>query len=134
MDSPTERVKRMRDWDSLELCGLEVACVIGDSLHERSREQRLIVDVSLALDLSLAGASDAVCDTVDYAILADAVRKALQAARCHMIERAAECVARVCLADPRVASVRVRVEKPGVISGLRAAAVTITRARAGADL
>jgi len=118
--------------DRLELCGLEVACVIGDRPDERSREQRLTLDVSLALDLAAAGASDAVRDTVDYAVLAAAIRAALQSARCHMIECAAECAAQACLADPRVTSVRVRVEKPGVIAGLRAAAVAITRSRTGA--
>lgn len=115
--------------DKLELCGLEVACVIGDRPEERGREQRLIVDASLALDLSAASASDALADTVDYAALAVRIRAELQQARFHMIESAAECVARVCLADGRVRAVRVRVEKPGVIDGLRAAAVVIERGR-----
>ena len=115
--------------DRLELRGLEVACVIGDRTEERLREQTLTVDVSLSLDFSAVAGSDALCDTVDYVVLADAVRAALRQARCRMIERAAECVARVCLADPRVAEVRVRVEKPVVVSGLRAAAVEITRKR-----
>jgi dihydroneopterin aldolase len=120
---------QMSEADRLELCGLEVACVIGDRPEERGREQRLVVDASLALDLAPAAASDALADTVDYAALADAIRAGLRRARFQMIESAAECVARVCLADPRVRSVRVRVEKPGVIAGLRAAAVAIERGR-----
>jgi dihydroneopterin aldolase len=113
----------------LELCGLEVACVIGDRPEERRREQRLLVDVSLVCDLAAAAASDALRDTVDYAALAESIRQALRAARCHMIERAAACVARVCLADPRVREVRVRVEKAGCVPGLRAAAAVLTRNR-----
>ena len=119
--------------DRLELRGLEVECIIGDLPEERGREQRLLVDVSLVCDLAAAGASDALCDTVDYAALAHAVRAALRQARCHMIECAAERVAQVCLADPRVAGVRVRVEKSGVVPGLRAAAVEIVRGRDGAS-
>ena len=121
----------MRDTDRLELLGLEVACVIGDLPEERGREQRLLVDVSLACDLAAAGTSDDLRDTVDYAALAAAIRTALRAARCRMIERAAECVARVCLDDPRVRSVRVRVEKRGAVPGLRAAVATVTRERDG---
>jgi dihydroneopterin aldolase len=117
--------------DKLELCGLEVACVIGDLPHERCREQMLTLDVSLALDLSAAVASDALGDTVDYAALAESVRAALKQARCHMIEHAAGCVAEVCLADPRVESVRVRIEKCGCVPGLRAAAVELARDRSG---
>ncbi len=113
--------------DKLELCGLEVLCVIGDRPEERLREQRLVVGASLTLDLSAAAASDAVSETVDYAALAKTIREALRRARCRMIERAAVCVAEVCLADPRVTEVRVRVEKPGVLPGLRAAAVEVVR-------
>ena len=115
--------------DKLELCGLEVACVIGDRPEERQREQTLTVDVSLACDLAAAGASDALCDTVDYAALAAAIRTVLRQARCHMIEGGAACVARVCLADPRVTEVRVRVAKSGSVPGLREAAVEIVRGR-----
>jgi dihydroneopterin aldolase len=115
--------------DRLELCGLDVACIIGDRPEERLREQRLTVDVALTLDLSAAAASDELGDTVDYVALAEAVRAALRQARCRMIECAADRVARVCLADARVEGVRVRIEKPGVIPGLRAAAVEIERRR-----
>ncbi|MDD2460549.1 MAG: dihydroneopterin aldolase [Kiritimatiellia bacterium] len=124
----------MHDTDRLELLGLEVACVIGDLPEERGREQRLLVDVTLACDLSAAGASDALSDTVDYAALAETIRASLRTARCHMIERAAECVARVCLGNTRVRSARVRVEKQGAVPGLRAAAVTVTRERGGASV
>jgi dihydroneopterin aldolase len=117
--------------DRLELCGLEVECVIGDLPEERSREQRLTVDVSLAFDMTAAAASDALADTVDYAALSEAIRASLRQARCHMIERAAECVAQVCLADARVSEVRVRVEKAGAIPGLRAAAVETVRCKNG---
>lgn len=115
--------------DKLELCGLEVACVIGDLPEERDREQRLTVDVALSLDLSFAARSDRLRDTVDYAALAESIRAALKRSRFHMIEAAARCVSGVCLADPRVASVRVRIEKPGAVTGLRAAAVTMVAAR-----
>lgn len=115
--------------DRLELLGLEVECVIGDLPDERRCEQRLVVDVSLACDLAAAAASDALRDTVDYAALSAKIRDTLRDARCHMIERAAECVAAICLADPRVKEARVRVEKSGCVRGLRAAAVVIVRDR-----
>ena len=115
--------------DRLELCGLEVVCVIGDLPEERVREQRLTVDVALSLDLNVSALSDRLADTVDYAALAESIRTSLKLARHRMIEAAARDVAMVCLADRRVASARVRIEKPGVIPGLRAAAVTMVRER-----
>ncbi len=118
--------------DKLELCGLEVVCVIGDLPEERGREQRLLIDVALACDLTAVGESDDLRDTVDYAALAEAIRRKVRAARCRMIERAAELAAQVSLENPRVSEVGVRVEKVGALPGLRSAAVEISRIRDGA--
>lgn len=115
--------------DQLQLNGIEVSCIIGDRPAERKREQILLVDVSLYMDLSRAEQSDLLADTVDYPSLAEAIRHRLRSARCQMIEHAAGLVARECLVDPRVEAVRVRVEKRGAIVGLRAASVEITRER-----
>jgi hypothetical protein len=53
--SGAEWSRRMSEaGDRLELCGLEVACVIGDLPEERDREQRLTVDVEQTLDLGPA--------------------------------------------------------------------------------
>lgn len=111
----------------LELCGLEVRCLIGDLPEERLFEQALVLDIVLTVDLSAVLASDALADTVDYVAVADEVRAALIAGRFRMIESAAECAAQVCLGHTRVSGVRVRVEKAGVVPGLRAAAITVER-------
>lgn len=115
--------------DHLVLNGLEVSCIIGDLPEERRREQVLKVDVTLELNLSRAEVSDALADTVDYAKLVSKIDAALREAKCRMIERAAGIVARVCLADPRVQEVHVRIEKRGAVPGLHAAVVEITRQR-----
>lgn len=115
--------------DQLQLNGIEVPCVIGDRPDERRREQILLVDVALFLDLAAAEASDQLVDTVDYPALAETIRARLRSARCQMIEHAAGLVAGACLEDGRVRSVRVRVEKRGAVVGMRSAAVVITRRR-----
>jgi len=113
--------------DTLELCGLEVSCIIGDLPEERIREQTLVIDVRLSVDLRSCARSDDLNDTVDYAQLCEDIRSVLRRAQCRMIERAADCVAFVALQDARVRSVRVRVEKRGAVDRLRAAAVVIER-------
>jgi len=114
---------------TLELCGVEVSCVIGEQPFEREKEQRLVLDVALTLDFSAVAASDQLADTVDYVEVLEKIRQTLQAGRCQMLESAAERVARVCLEDPRIREVHVRIEKLGIIPGLRAAAVKIARRR-----
>lgn len=113
--------------DQLKLNGIEVECIIGDLPEERVREQRLLVDVALDIDLADAAASDRLDDTVDYALLVGGIREALEDAQCRLLERAAGVVADVCLSDPRVERVTVGVRKFGSVSGLGSAEVKVTR-------
>lgn len=110
----------------LRLGGLAVDCVIGDLPDEREREQRLVLDVALELaDGAKADETDSLADTVDYAALADSIRRTLVAARCRMIERAARIAADLCLAEPLVRRARVRVTKAGAVPGLASASACV---------
>ena len=113
--------------DALKLNGIEVDCVLGDLPEERTREQRILVDVSLELDLDAAAETDSIEDTVDYALLVGNIREALEDAKCRLLERAASIVADVCLEDPLVERVAVTVRKFGSVPGLASAAVTLVR-------
>ena len=115
--------------DQLKLNGIAVDCVIGDLPQERVREQRLRVDVALSLDLAAAAASDDLVDTVDYVWLADQIRTSLRAAKCRLVERAAELVAQTCLAEPRVQRVVASVRKAGCVPGLTSAEVVVERCK-----
>ena len=99
--------------DTLKINGIEVECVLGDLPEERTREQKIQVDVSLELDLEAASASDSIDDTVDYALLVGNIREAI--------------VADVCLEEPRVERAAVTVRKFGSVPGVASAAVTLVR-------
>ena len=113
--------------DALKLNGIEVECILGDLPEERAREQKILVDLALGIDLGAAGSSDRLDDTVDYALLVGEIREALEDAKCRLVERAAEVVADVCLSDPRVEKATVSVRKFGSVPGLGSAEVRITR-------
>ena len=108
----------------LELNGIDVDCVIGERPDERTRTQRLRVDVALTIDDKVAE-TDELADTVDYATLTEEIRMALVEAKCRMIERAAKVVCDLCLADPKVSAAKVRVTKSGAIEHLESAAAVI---------
>lgn len=115
--------------DRLRLNGIEVLCIIGDLPEERIREQRLMVDAELELDLSAAAESDDLADTVDYAALSRRIRETLRSARCRLVERAASLVADECLADRRVCRATVAVRKCGSVRGMASSEVVVTRER-----
>ena len=108
----------------LELNGIDVECIIGERPDERTRPQRLRVDVVLTID-DRASETDELSDTVDYAALTEGIRAALVAAKCRMIERAAKVVLDLCLADEKVSAANVRVVKAGAIPHLESAVAVI---------
>ena len=108
----------------LELYGIDVDCIIGERPDERTRTQRLCVDVVLTIG-DTAAETDELADTVDYAALTEGIRTALAAAKCKMIERAAKVVCDLCLKDAKVSAAKVRVTKIGAIEHLESASAVI---------
>ena len=112
----------------LELNGIDVDCIIGERPDERTRTQRLRVDVVLTSG-DIAAETDELADTVDYAALTEGIRAALVAAKCKMIERAAKVVCDLCLKDAKVSAAEVCVTKSGAIEHLESASVVIEAAK-----
>ena len=108
----------------LELNGIDVDCIIGERPDERTRLQRLHVDVVLTID-DTAAETDELADTVDYAALTEGIRAVLVATQCKMIERAAKVVCDFCLKDAKVSAAKVCVTKSGAIEHLESASAVI---------
>jgi dihydroneopterin aldolase len=106
---------------------LVLAARIGVHAHEHGAAQR----VRLNLDLEVAGSgappADALAQVVDYEALIERVRRLVASRHVNLVETLAEQVAALCLDDPRVRSVRVRVEKLDVIPDAAAVGVEIER-------
>ena len=122
--------------DRIELRGLRAVGAHGALEEERRRAQPFEVDVDLYADLSRAGRSDTLADTVDYGAVAGAVVAVIAGPHADLLECLAERVADAIFATAGVAptcqvtGVRVTVRKlrPPVPADLRTAAVTIHRA------
>ena len=108
----------------LELNGIDVDCIIGERPDERTRTQRLRVDVLITIGDTVAE-TDELADTVDYAALTEEICTARVEAKCKMIERAAKVVCDLCLKDAKVSAAKVRVTKSGAIEHLESASAVI---------
>lgn len=108
--------------------GLRELGVHGVLPEEQSRPQPFEVDVELEVDLSSAGQSDDLDDTVDYAAVSEAVSRVVKNERYQLLERLATRIAEVCRTDERVRSVTVTVRKlhPPVRAMLDHVAVRVT--------
>ncbi len=98
--------------DRISLLGVEAVGHHGVLELERLGGQPFVVDVVLELDLSKAGRSDALSDTVSYAEVAGDVMARITGPPFDLIERLAEVIADDVLARPLVAVVEVTVHKP----------------------
>ncbi|MCU1678616.1 MAG: dihydroneopterin aldolase [Frankiales bacterium] len=118
--------------DRLTLRGLRVHGNHGVFEHERRDGQEFVVDATLELDTRWAAASDELVDAVDYGALAQRLANVVSGEPVALIERLAQQLADVCLADPRVAAAEVTVHKPQAPIPLAFddVAVTIRRERA----
>lgn len=117
------------DW--IRIHGFELDCILGIWPHERVREQRVRLELSLGVDTRRAARSGRVGHTVRYDIVADQLAAMLHFRRYQLIEVAAEELAAMLLAIyPAIQQVRLRIEKPKALEGKAlAASVTIERAR-----
>ncbi|MGH9024598.1 MAG: dihydroneopterin aldolase [Acidimicrobiia bacterium] len=115
--------------DRILINGLRELGVHGALPEEQSRPQPFQVDVELGVDLATPGESDQLDDTVDYAAVAEAVRRVVASERYQLLERLATRIAEVCKADERVSSVVVTVQKlqPSLRALVESTAVRIER-------
>jgi dihydroneopterin aldolase len=103
--------------DLLVLEGMSFYGYHGETEAERTLGNRYFVDAEIRMDLSRAGASDHIADTLDYAHAFVLVREVVEGQRYRLIEALAARVAASLLAESGVASVRIRVGKQPPIAG-----------------
>ena len=117
--------------DRIRVTGLRAVGRHGVLPEEQVRPQPFVLDIELAVDLSAAGASDDLDDTVDYAAAASQAVAIVERESHALIERVAARICETLLVDERVTSVTVEVHKPKAPLGLDAAevSVVVTRTR-----
>lgn len=113
--------------DRVLIEGLAVECIIGVYAWEREVPQRLQVDVSLAWDNRVPGASDRVEDALDYAVAAEVITQVLQEGRFALLEAAAEAMATALHQRFATPALTLTLRKPGAVAQATAVGVSIER-------
>ena len=118
--------------DRIILQGMMFYGYHGVNPEERELGQRFVVDLELEKDLSAAGLSDDLTQTVNYASAYKLAREVVEGQPCNLIETVAERLATALLSHLSIDGVRVRVRKPWApVKGsvLDSVAVEIVRKR-----
>jgi FolB domain-containing protein len=117
------------DQDQIHIKDLQFQTIIGVNPEERTTEQAVLINITLFTNLTAAGASDDLADTVNYDSLANAVMGLVKESHFLLVERAAVAVSNLCLASPMVSRAIVTVEKPNAVPFAGAVGVTVDRSR-----
>ena len=115
--------------DTVRIERLELDCIIGINPWERLTKQSITIDIEMNADLSAAGKSDAIEDTINYRDISKAVTAEIEASSYGLVEALGARVAEICLEDEKTQSVEVTVRKPGAVRKAEAVGVVIRRSR-----
>lgn len=116
--------------DKIYIEGLEVFALIGVYDWERQHPQRLIVDVQLSANLSLAASTDEVNNTVNYALVAQNISEFAQQSQFNLIEAlASQMVDGLLQAFPALQAVRLKLSKPDILAKANNVAVEFFKDR-----
>jgi len=103
--------------------------ILGITDLEREKPQEIVMNITLFTNTLKAGQSDDIQDCVNYRTVAKKLLAHAELAQRRTVEALAADLAQICLGDPAVEKVRVRVEKPSAVRFSRSVGVEIERSR-----
>ena len=113
--------------DTIFISELKVKTKLGVPAWERMVAQTIILDIEIGYDLSKAGKSDAIADTIDYGAVVERIHDTLKEHSFQLVEALAEHICQLILKEFGALSVKVKVAKPAILAGLKALGVMIER-------
>jgi dihydroneopterin aldolase/D-erythro-7,8-dihydroneopterin triphosphate epimerase len=114
--------------DKIFLKDITFQGIIGILPEERVNKQKIVINLELFCDISKAGKSDDINDTVNYKEIFDQIEDCIKN-NYLLVEKLAEEIAKICLINDKVLEVMVRVEKPEIIDKTKSVGVEIRRGK-----
>lgn len=111
--------------DKIEIKSLSVLTTIGVHAWEQRIKQRLLIDLSLSLDVSLC--QDALNNTIDYEDLCQQITTYVESTSFLLIEAVANAVAQYVKDHFAVMQLTICVNKPHAIKNAGNVSVTVSR-------
>jgi dihydroneopterin aldolase len=115
--------------DKIFIRGLTVETLIGIHAWEQRTPRPLIFDLELGTDIREAASSDHVRDAIDYQAVSEAVAKFSKDNPVGLLETLAERLSRELFRQFPILSLKLSINKPGAVAGVKAMGVEIDRRR-----
>lgn len=114
---------------TVRITDLTLRTIIGFNEWERRKKQDVVINIAFECDPSDAVVSDAVEDTVDYKKMKRRIIDLVEKADFSLLEKLTHAVLAEVMADSRVLSARVRIDKPHALRFARSVSVEMTAER-----
>jgi FolB domain-containing protein len=115
--------------DQVFIKDLLVRGIIGINDWEREKPQDILINIVLFADLTKAGQTDDISHSINYRTISKKAQARAETAERLTVEALAADIANICLEDPGVMKVRVKVEKPNAVRFARSVGVEVERKR-----
>ena len=115
--------------DKVFIKDLKVRGILGIHEWERVTPRDIIINVSLYTDTRRAARTDDIADCVSYSDVARKIRAHAESAARMTVEALANDIAKLCLLEPKVQKVVVRVDKPGAVPEAESVGVEVERVK-----
>jgi len=115
--------------DKIFIQNLRAHGILGIHDWERVTPREIIINVTMFTDTLPAAKSDNIVDCVNYSDMAKKIRAHAESAARMTVEALTNDLAELCLQEPRVEKVIVRVDKPGAVPEADSVAVEVERAK-----
>ena len=113
--------------DLIFIRDLAINTIVGHYPRERAVPQALEFNLEIAIPGTAVFASDKLVDTVNYAAVADYIKRECDAHRFKLLERMADHLARGILTEFRTSYVKLGVAKIGIMKPVRRVGVVVER-------
>lgn len=115
--------------DKVIITNLRVRGILGIHDWERTAAREIIINVTMFTNTWPAAQSDDISDCVNYSDMARKLRIHAESAARMTVEGLANDLVEICLQEPKVIKVILRVDKPGAVPEADSVAVEIERAK-----
>ena len=106
---------------------LMLPCSIGVHHHEKDAEQRVRINLDLAVSEGDQPINDDIRNVICYEGLAEGIEEIVSRGHINLVETLTENITDMCLRDRRVQSARVRIEKLDILDNIKSVGVEIER-------
>ena len=106
---------------------LEVSTIIGIFEWEREQQQVVSLDLEMGSDIATAAATDTIENALDYKAVAKRLIDFIEKSEFFLVETLAERVADIVVNEFNVPWVKLRLGKPGAVTGSKDVGVIIER-------